>query len=130
MKSSELLRAELWISYLLRYGVLLCLFVIGTGLGARLVLGGSDAVVATLTAGQASADYCPHATPGALLGGVARFEPDTVIEFGVVLLILLPILRVAFTSLLFLRERDWAFAFLTLAVLGILLTGLLFGKSL
>ena len=43
MKSSELLRAELWISYLLRYGVLLCLFVIGTGLGARLVLGGTRA---------------------------------------------------------------------------------------
>lgn len=132
-KSDELIRIELLIAYVLRYGVLLCLFVIGVGLAARLFLPGAgaanEAVIQALTHGQAP-DYHPLVEPAALWQGVAGLQPDAVIALGLVLLIALPVIRVALTTAVFLREKDWAFFGITLFVLCVLLSGILFGKVL
>jgi uncharacterized membrane protein len=70
------------------------------------------------------------AAPGVLLNGILHWQPDVLINVGLLLLIALPILRVALTTLIFLYERDWAFVVITLVVLCVLLSGLFLGKAL
>jgi len=131
-KPDNLIRTELLISYVLRYGVLLCLFVIGIGLAARLALspGGNAEVVRDLVKGLSPGDYRPPSSASALLAGAFHFQPDIVIALGLVMLISLPIIRVAMTTLVFLVERDWIFFAITLVVLSVLLTGVIFGRAL
>ena len=130
MKDARLLRTELVISYVLRYGVLLCLFVIGVGLAGRMLAPGAEEVVTALLHGQTLGDYHPPTSLAAVWAGVSIFNPDTVIAFGLILLIALPILRVALTCALFLRDRDWPFVGITMVVLTILLSGILLGRAL
>ncbi|MGZ3653255.1 MAG: DUF1634 domain-containing protein [Bdellovibrionota bacterium] len=131
-KPENLIRTELLISYVLRYGVLLCLGVIGIGLAARLALapGGNAEVVRALVSGLVPGDYHPPSSAAALFAGAWHFQPDVIIALGLVMLISLPILRVALTTLVFLVERDWIFFGITLVVLCVLLTGVIFGRAL
>jgi uncharacterized membrane protein len=132
-KPEHLIRTELLIAYVLRYGVLLCLFVIGVGLAARLLFPGhemaSSEVIRSLVQGQSLESYRPPAG-GALLHGALAFQPDTVIALGLVMLIALPILRVALTTFVFFFDRDWAFFGITLLVLTVLLSGVFLGRAL
>ena len=132
-KSAELIRTEVMISHVLRYGVLLCLFVIGAGLVGRLFFPSSgvanEAVISALTSGQ-SPEYRPPTALAEVWKGVLQFRSDTVIAAGLMLLIALPIFRVAFTTMVFFHERDWAFFVITLIVLSILLSGILLGRAL
>lgn len=57
-----------------------------------------------------------------------QLQPSAVISLGVLLLILLPVLRVALTVILFLRERDWVYVAITSFVLAVLLFGLFTGQ--
>ena len=129
-KSENLIRTELLISYVLRYGVLLCLAVIGVGLTARLLLPGNAGVIHALVNGLNPGDYRPPSTAQDLLRGALQFQPDVVIALGLVMLISLPILRVALTTVVFLVEKDWAFFAITLVVLTVLLSGIIFGRAL
>lgn len=52
-----------------------------------------------------------------------------VITAGLIILILTPISRVAAALWVLLRQRDYIYAFLSFAVLVILLSGILFGKT-
>ncbi len=68
-------------------------------------------------------------TPRALWHGLQAGSARSVIMLGVLLLILTPIVRVATTVLLFLRQRDWIFVacagfVLTILVLGLVGVGL------
>jgi uncharacterized membrane protein len=54
-----------------------------------------------------------------LLAGLVRGEGST-LHAGIVLLILTPVARVLAVTVGFLHARDWAFAALSLAVLGVL----------
>jgi uncharacterized membrane protein len=58
--------------------------------------------------------------------GIKAWNCIAMIEFGLLLLIATPILRVAVSWIEFPRERDYGFAALTLAVLLILLGSLMF----
>jgi uncharacterized membrane protein len=60
-----------------------------------------------------------------IAGAAARLDSRGLIQFGVLLLILTPIVRVAFTVLVFVVQRDYVFVAVTLLVLGILLFSLL-----
>lgn len=130
-KPENLLRAELLIASVLRYGVLVCLLVIGAGLALRLLGDTSSAqVIGALVSGLTPGDYHPPATAGLLLYGAARLEPDSVIALGLVMLIALPVIRVALTTLIFFFEKDWPYFWITLIVLSVLLTGVILGKAL
>ncbi len=63
------------------------------------------------------------------LGGVVRdalaLHGRGILQLGVVLLILTPVLRVAFSILAFATERDWMYVAFTTTVLAILLYSLL-----
>jgi len=63
-------------------------------------------------------------TPRALWHGLRAGSARSVIMLGVLLLILTPIVRVATTVLLFLRQRDWIFVACAGFVLIILVLGL------
>ena len=89
----------------------------------------NDTVVAALTGGG-SPDYRPPTSVAEVWSGVSQFRSEAVIAAGLMLLIALPIVRVAFTSLVFLHERDWAFFVITLVVLSVLLSGILLGRAL
>jgi uncharacterized membrane protein len=79
--------------------------------------------------------YGPHRTnlfptsPGDVLSGLAQFKPYALIALGLVLLIATPVIRVAASVVIFLLERDYAYVFITLLVLLILLVSFLLGKA-
>jgi uncharacterized membrane protein len=133
-KSKNLLEAELLISFVLRYGVLLCLFVIGVGLAIKLMLPGHGAHnvawIHALMQGQKPIGAEPPSDVGSLWNGLLDFRGDIVIALGIMLLILLPILRVGLTTLIFLHEKDWAFFWITLTVFTVLISGIILGRAL
>ena len=66
----------------------------------------------------------PLRTIAGVAQGAAKFDPQSVIQLGLLLLIATPIARVAFAVAAFWMERDWLYVGLTLVVLGVLLFSL------
>lgn len=113
---------ELIVSYVLRVGVYssAALLIVGIILYLISVLGqGSDWRTTINDVGQHSQRY----RPDQLLAALSRFEPLAIIELGVIVLVLTPIVRVATTVLIFVRERDRLYVGITLVVLAVLLLG-------
>lgn len=73
--------------------------------------------------------------PAALrsIGGIIRAAPSldstAIVQLGLLLLILTPIVRVAFTLVAFALQGDRTFVVVTAIVLVLLLVGLVFGKA-
>lgn len=63
-------------------------------------------------------------TVSGVLNGSIHLSCVHVIQLGLLLLIATPVVRVAFTVFAFVRERDWTFVWITLAVLAILMFSL------
>ncbi|CAG1002846.1 hypothetical protein PHYC_03024 [Phycisphaerales bacterium] len=61
---------------------------------------------------------------GGLAGRLIALDPPAVMQFGVLLLVLTPVARVAATLVAFLARRDWLYVAITLIVLGTLAAGL------
>jgi uncharacterized membrane protein len=133
---AQVVRAELLISWALRIGVIACGIIIALGLVSRLFgIGAPETqsmggLIHDMLGGGEVAGLHATASPGVLLNGILHWQPDVLINAGLLLLIALPILRVALTTLIFLYERDWAFVVITLVVLCVLLSGLFLGKAL
>jgi len=113
-------RLEIVISVLLRTGVLLAALVV--------LLGGACFLSKH---GQEQPDYHVfHAAPkayrsvSAVVQNISRSDCREVIQFGLILLILTPIARVAFSLGGFALERDGTYVVLTFIVLAILIYGL------
>jgi uncharacterized membrane protein len=128
-------RAEYWISLVLRSGVILCGAVLGAGLLKALAFPEStnaptSALLTRLLQNQVLDDFHPISSASELIHGLLRFDSVTLMTLGILLLIALPIFRVAFTGLVFLYERDWTFVLICLTVLGVLLTGIFLGRAL
>ncbi len=66
---------------------------------------------------------------GGVLGGIAAGHPESVIQLGLLLLIAVPILRVAVSVVAFAIERDWLYVVVTLFVLGVLIFSVLGGAG-
>lgn len=134
-KSDRLLRTELLISAVLRYGVLLCLVVIAAGVIGRFAhihteVGSSRALITELVQGHEIADFSPPQHGSELIQGLRGFQPDVVIAVGLLLLIALPMARVGLTIFVFLFQKDWAFLVITLIVFSVLVSGVVIGKAL
>jgi uncharacterized membrane protein len=96
-------RLEVLVAGLLRYGSWSALAAIG--LGYALALTGSHAPIWNL----------------------AVLSEMRIVRVGIALFILLPILRVLLMLLVFIRERDFRFAFISGMVLAIILLGIVLG---
>ncbi|HEY4304814.1 MAG TPA: DUF1634 domain-containing protein [Gemmatimonadaceae bacterium] len=64
-----------------------------------------------------------------IVHGLMAVDARSIIQFGLLLLIATPILRVAFTWIAFLLQRDWVYVGITTIVLVLLLYGLIFGHA-
>ena len=111
-------------SQLLRFGVLLSAAVV--------LLGG---ILLLLPIGRALADHREFVGNHDGLRGLAAIfraalalDPRGVVQLGIVLLIATPVARVLIALILFLRERDKSFVWITLIVLAVLMYGFLGGK--
>jgi uncharacterized membrane protein len=68
-------------------------------------------------------------TLAGIVQGVFAADARAIIQFGLVLLIATPIMRVAFTWVAFALQRDRMYVAITTIVLAVLLYGLLYGKA-
>lgn len=134
MENTKLLKAELIISQFLRIGVMVSAAFLLVGLVwswfAPHSVGFSAAELDLLMHGQMLPQTGIAESASALFAALLHFDPSAIIELGLVLLIALPIGRVALTVIVFLLERDYLYFFLTCVVLGVLVLGLILGKAL
>lgn len=108
------------IGNLLRMGVVLSAFVVLLGGTLYLIRHGLDLPSYRVFHGEPT-DLCS-------IRGIIRealaFHAEGVIQFGLLMLVATPILRVAFTVLAFALQRDKTYVIVTLTVLGILIFSL------
>lgn len=134
-KSAKLLRTELYVAHLLRFGVLIC--------GGIVIFGLCLTWLNPTALNQFARDTLPHLasgaeisnvsipkTPAEVISGVSALHPNAVIALGLLLLIALPIIRVGSTVVLFLMEKDYLYFGITLFVFCVLLSGIILGKAL
>ncbi len=132
--AAALNRLERLTAHVLRYGVLLCSAVTACGLLLSFAAGSGEGsalsgFVQQLTAGQLISPE-PNPFACAAAGVLACFaDPQAVTSLGLLLLIALPILRVAMALGLFIVQKDRAYAFLSAVVLAVLLGGLVLGHT-
>ena len=113
------------IGRLLQLGVLVAALVVLVG--AALLLGRHGGAVASYGVF--------HTEPAALrsIAGIVRaaFSGDAagIVQLGLLLLIVTPIVRVAFTLVAFVLQRDGTYIVVTAIVLALLLFGLVFGGA-
>lgn len=120
---------ELYIGKLLRYGVMLSC--------AITVFGG---IVYIYQHHGKAADYSPipdgQPFPGVdhylrelstILPRMLDFDGAAIVQFGVCVLIATPIIRVAFSAIAFLIEKDYMYVAITLLVLAIIMANMLLG---
>lgn len=113
----EINKAELFVSYALRIGVLLSATIITIGLIRFFITGESG--------------YIEHSYPTKIrdiITGAFSFKPFGVIMLGLVLLILTPVLRVGISILVFISEKDWLYVGISSIVFLILISSFFFGK--
>ncbi|WP_165041871.1 DUF1634 domain-containing protein [Dysgonomonas sp. ZJ709] len=120
---------ELFIGKLLRYGVML-------SCGITLVGG----IIYFFQRNGVRPDYSPipddQTFPGVdhylrelstIIPRVLAFDGAAIIQFGVCVLIATPILRVAFSVIAFLMEKDYMYVVITLIVLSIIIANMVLG---
>jgi uncharacterized membrane protein len=112
---------EVWVAQTLRVGVAVASVVIL--LGVVLSLAGGRPTGAGEVLGEPSSRGL-RPSPSVLLQGLARGEPASVLQLGLLLLILTPVVRVAMTMALFAAQGDWTFVLITGWVLALLVLGL------
>ena len=114
---------EIWISHVLRSGVVLAAVIILLGLLVYVAVGppsgGPTSVHQLLYSSETSV------RPGGVFHGAIRGDSIALIQVGVLALIITPITRVAMSIVLFSSERDGVFVLITSIVLAILVVGLI-----
>lgn len=113
---------ELIIGNILRWGVLVAAIVGLVGVVMLVAAAGGEA--------ENFRHFSAKAATGlpAIVAGVTRGHGRGVMELGLALLLLTPIVRVALSLVAFARERDRTYVLLTAVVLVLLLYGLAGGK--
>ncbi|WP_206812461.1 DUF1634 domain-containing protein [Paradesulfitobacterium ferrireducens] len=118
MSEKDLFDTERFISLSLRLGVYLSGFFIALGLVLYILFG----------SGYPAGSF-PHSV-STVWQGLIELKPDAIISLGLFLLIATPIFRVGASTILFLKEKDYLYALLTLFVFCILILSLALGKEL
>lgn len=72
-------------------------------------------------------DFISHV--GSVIDGVIHLKGQAIIQFGIVLLIATPVLRVIFAGIGFLMEKDYLYTFISILVLLIILTSMISGHA-
>jgi uncharacterized membrane protein len=114
-------QVEQVVGNLLRVGVALAACVVfGGGLAYLVRYGTAEPHYRVFESEQSALRNLDEIAAAALHG-----RSRAVIQVGLVLLILTPVARVAFSLFAFVRERDWVYGLVTAIVLAVLLASLL-----
>ena len=131
--TEETLRIEMFIARLLRWGVLLSFVIVAMGLGIVVVTGNTGYHAVRLDDLDSIVQYrMPPDFPntlGDVLNGVLALRPYAIIAFGLVILIAIPVLRVAVSVIAFAVEKDWLYVLITSFVLLVLLLSFVIGET-
>lgn len=127
MSRREPVPVETLIGWVLRTGVTLSIAVILVGLVLMFVhhpeyLTSKDALTQLIDARRQNLD-----SRAGVWGGMLHQRGQAVVMFGLLLLIATPVMRVAASILIFLRERDRLYVAITTVVLLLLLTSFYLG---
>jgi uncharacterized membrane protein len=114
---------ELYLSRLMRYGIVLASAIVITGCIIFLAKNGTSIPKYSKFIGEP--EQLTN-VPG-IFSSFLTFSGKGFIEFGLLILISIPVLRVAFSLVSFAVEKDRTYVFITLAVLVLLLYSL-FGQ--
>ncbi len=115
---------ELYLSRLMRYGIVLASAIVITGCVVFLTKSGSSLPQYSKFVGEP--EQLTN-VPG-IFSAFLTFSGKGLIEFGLLILISIPVMRVAFSLVSFAVEKDRTYVFITLAVLILLLYSL-FGQN-
>src|SRR5579883_2679620 len=118
-------RVEQFLGNLLRAGVLLAAAVVVAGGVIYLARHGDEPPKTHTFKGEPAELKSPSGIVTKALEGSGQ----AIIQLGLLLLIATPVVRVFFSALAFLRQRDYTYVVLTLIVLGVLLYSLLFADQ-
>jgi uncharacterized membrane protein len=116
---------EQLIGRLLQIGVGISAAVVMLGGALLLAAHGGDIPVYTPFRGEPA----ELTTLTGIIRGAMAADPRAIIQLGLLLLIATPMLRVAFTWVAFLIQRDRTYVLITTVVLALLLYGLIFGHA-
>jgi uncharacterized membrane protein len=116
-------QVELWIARLLRFGVIAAA-LLGTA-GGIVHLAGHAQDVPSYVKFKGEPSALRHVR--AVVDGALALQTEALIQAGLLLLIAVPILRVAVSVVAFALERDWRYVLVTVLVMGILLFSFLGG---
>ncbi len=130
----ETLHIELFIAHLLRWGVLISFTIVGVDILLVLLTGQTGYQSIRLDDLNSIVQYHPgHSDyPNSLndvLAGIAALKPYALISLGLLLLIAIPVMRVAVSVIAFFVERDWIYVLITAFVLGMLILSFVFGVA-
>lgn len=121
---------EMYVGKILRYGVFTACII--TLFGGLIYVIQSHGVMPNYTpvSGHPSqfsgvAEYLREVTT--IFPAIFHFNGAAIVQFGVVVLIATPILRVAFSAFAFLIEKDRLYVGITLLVLAIIFLNMIFG---
>lgn len=117
MRDKELDEVELLISKFLRVGVLI---------SASFVLVGLTMFLFTGYSGYSGENF--PTSISAVLHGLISLKPYGIISFGLILLILTPVFRVAVSIIVFMKSKDYLYVKITSLVLFILVLSFCLGK--
>ncbi len=118
----ELLRTERTIGSLLRIGVIIAGAVVL--IGGLVFLFGEGGHVASYR--SFTGEPAEMRSIGLIASHALRLESRGIVQLGLLLLIALPIARVAFSIHAFMKQKDWKYVFMTTLVLFFLLFSLTF----
>lgn len=131
--TEETLRIEMFIAQLLRWGVLLSFIIVAIGIGILILTGNTGYHTVRLDDLDTIVQYrMPPDFPntlGDVLNGVLALRPYAIIAFGLVILIAIPVLRVAVSVIAFAAEKDWLYVLITSFVLLVLLLSFVIGET-
>lgn len=131
--TEETLKIELFIARLLRWGVLISFITVAIGIGMLMLTGNTGYHAVRLDDLNSIVQYrMPPDFPNTLrdvLNGVLALRPYAIIALGLVILIAIPVLRVAVSVIAFAVERDWLYVLITSFVLLVLLLSFVIGET-
>jgi uncharacterized membrane protein len=116
---------EQFVGRLLQLGVLIAAVVVLAGGALLLAQHGSSLAAFSTFRGEPDA----LRSIGGIVHGVVSFRSEAIVQLGLLLLIVTPVARVAFTLVAFILQRDRTYVLITTLVLALLLYGLILGKA-
>jgi uncharacterized membrane protein len=133
-KSHDLLRMELLIAQLLRVGVILSFVILAIGISAVIVTGQTGYDQIRLDDLNSIVQFREGHAPfpnslGDIETGILLLKPYAIIALGLIVLIAIPVFRVAVSVIAFVWERDWLYVFITAFVLAMLLLSFAIGEA-